>query len=336
MQLAAVKIEDIKPKDTITSRIDKVTHIPDSHMMAYPPAPRSVKIELTGRCNYRCSFCNLTNREHQPTKHDDMCIHEFKSITQQMYDHGVEEIGLFYVGESFMVPELLAEACRFLKKDLGMPYVFLTTNGSLAGERSLHAVMDAGLDSLKFSITSSDVEEFKEVVQVKEKLFHQAIKNVQLAWDIRNRCKYKTKLYASSIQYDGDQEAKMEGFLNENIRPYVDEHYFLPLYTFGAGAIDREEELDWKPTPGNTGRVGGQVAPLPCWCCFTEGHVRTTKEGPMVSYCGFGSDDRFDVGNLRDNSWEDLWNSEYFAKIRQANLNQDVTGTPCETCAMYE
>ena len=91
------------------------------------------------------------------------------------------------------------------------------------------------------------------MVQVKKKLFYRAIANVKQAFEIRERCKYKTKLYASSIQYDGDQEKKMDGFLNEYIRPYVDEHYFLPLYTFGAGAIEREEELDWKPTPGNTG-----------------------------------------------------------------------------------
>ena len=124
----------------------------------------------------------------------------------------------------------------------------------------------------------------------------------------------------------------MDGFLNEYIRPFVDEHYFLPLYTFGAGAIDREEELDWRPTPGNTGRVGGQVEPLPCWCCFTEGHVRHTGD---VSYCGFGSDDTFDVANLHDKSWKDIWHDSYFAKIRQANIDKDVRGTPCYDCAMY-
>ena len=329
-----ISVEDIKPiKDTITSRIDSVTYIPPSHLLAVPPAPKAVKIELTGRCNYRCSFCNLTNREHQPKRSSDMCLDFFKDITSQMKDHGVEEIGLFYVGESFMVPDLLADATRWLKKELGMPYAFLTTNGSLAGEQAIHAVMNAGLDSLKFSITSADFDEFEEVVQVKRKLYETALKNLRQAYEIRERCKYKTKLYASSIQYDGDQQVKMDKLLDEYVRPYVDQHYFLPLYTFGAGAIDREEELDWKPTPGNTGRVGGQVAPLPCWCCFTEGHVR--HDGG-VSFCGFGSDDTFDVGNLHDASWIDLWENDYFTKIRAAHLKKDVVGTACETCAMYE
>lgn len=330
--ITAIDLKDIKIRDTITSRIDSVTHIPKSHLVARPPAPKSVKIELTGRCNYRCSFCNLTNREHQPKKSDDMCLDFFKHITRQMYDHGVQEIGLFYVGESFYVPELLADACRYLKKELGMPYVFLTTNGSLAGERALHSVFDAGLDSLKFSITST-FEDFEETVGVKLKMYEQALANLKTAYEIRERCKYKVKLYASSIQYDDEQAEKMEALLNEYVRPYVDEHYYLPLYTFGAGAIEREEELEWKPTPGNTGRVGGQVSPLPCWCVATEGHVR--HDG-SVSFCGFGSDDRFDVANLHDDTWENIWNSDYFAQIRQAHLDGDVTGTPCEKCAMYE
>ncbi len=333
MSAVMIDASSIKTIDTITARIDSVTHIPQSHLMTLPPAPKSVKIELTGRCNYRCSFCNLTNREHQPKQSSDMCLDFFKDITAQMRTHGVEEIGLFYVGESFMVPDLLVDACRYLKKELDFPYVFLTTNGSLAGERSIHGIMDAGLDSLKFSITSASVEEFVEVVQVKSKLFYQAIKNLKQAYEIRERCKYKTKLYASSIQYDGDQEAKMDDFLNEYVRPYVDEHYFLPLYTFGAGAIEREEELDWKPTPGNTGRVGGQVEPLPCWCAFTEGHVRHDGN---VSFCGFGSDDTYDVANLHDYGWEEIWHNDYFAKIRAAHLKKDVSDTICATCAMYE
>ncbi len=43
--------------ETITSRIDNVTGIPLSHRTEIIPPPRSVKVELTSRCNYVCSFC---------------------------------------------------------------------------------------------------------------------------------------------------------------------------------------------------------------------------------------------------------------------------------------
>ena len=40
----------------ITDRIDNITRIPGAHLKAAPPAPRSVKIEISPRCNYRCGF----------------------------------------------------------------------------------------------------------------------------------------------------------------------------------------------------------------------------------------------------------------------------------------
>ncbi len=41
----------------ITERIDAITGIAAERRAAAPPCPRSVKIELTARCNFKCSFC---------------------------------------------------------------------------------------------------------------------------------------------------------------------------------------------------------------------------------------------------------------------------------------
>ncbi len=200
---------------TITQRIDAITHIPEDYLVSKPPCPKSVKIELTGRCNYRCGFCALRMREKQPK--DDMSLDFFKKITRQMYNAGVEEIGIFYLGETLMAPMLAVQACDYLKYELHIPYVFLTTNGSLAYEDILHGLMNAGLDSLKFSMNASDSEQFKEVMGVKPKLYEQSLNNLKKAFEIRNRCKYKTKIYASSIMYDGDQQGK--GWTNPPILP---------------------------------------------------------------------------------------------------------------------
>jgi len=37
-------------------------------------------------------------------------------------------------------------------------------------------------------------------------------------------------LSASSILYDGEQKTRMDNFLKSNIVPFVDKHYWLPLY----------------------------------------------------------------------------------------------------------
>ncbi len=318
----------------ITERIDNITHIPTEYKDSKPPCPKSVKIELTGRCNYRCGFCALRMRDEQPKQSDDMNIDFFKGITREMFGSGVEEIGLFYLGESLMAPELVVQACQWLKWELGMPYVFLTTNGSLAGERTIHALMNAGLDSLKFSINASDDIQFEEVMGVKKKLYQQAIRNLRRSYKIRNECKYDTKIYASSIMYDGDQQNRMEKLVSEQVLPFVDEHYWLPLYSMGSVATEREAELGYRPTAGNQGRIGGLVTPLPCWSCFSEGHVCCDGR---VSLCCFdsGLDGRFEVGNLHDDSWMKIWHNEKFTKVREAHLKEDLTGTVCSDCVAY-
>lgn len=315
---------------SITDRIDAVTLIPPERRKAVAPAPKAVKIEISPRCNYRCGFCALRTREVQPKW--DMDFDLFKRITTQMRKAGVEEIGLFYLGESFMNPRLLVDCCRWVKRDLRFPYVFLTSNASMAFSEAVEALMKEGLDSLKWSVNAADEQQFEKIMGVSGRLFGHALNNIQAAWEVRKRGGYKTGLYASSIRYDDAQRVKMERLLADRVLPYVDQHYWLPLYSMGAFATQREEELGYRPTAGNQGRLGVLREPLPCWSAFTEGHV--TAEGKL-SACCFDANANWTMGDLTRQSFMEAWNSTVFTQLREAHLRKDVHGTPCESCVAY-
>lgn len=314
----------------ITERIDNTTRIPPSYHCSVLPAPRSVKIEISPRCNYRCGFCALRTRETQPRW--DMDFNLFKRITREMREAGVEEVGVFFLGESFMNPRLLVDCIEYLKADIGMPYVFLTSNASMAFPEAVEACMSVGLDSLKWSVNAADAQQFKQIMAVSGKLFGRALGNIEAAWNIRERGGYKTGLYASSIQYDGAQQQKMEALLDSKVKPFVDQHYWLPLYSMGAFATQREEELGFRPTAGNQGRLGALREPLPCWSAFTEGHV--TADGKL-SACCFDATAGWTMGNLVEVPFMEAWNSSKFVKLREAHLRKDVRGTVCEKCIAY-
>ena len=101
---------------TITERIDAITGIPAAYRTDNLPAPRSVKIELTSNCNYRCGFCAHRLRMKQ---RDDMDPVLYRRLVDEMIAAGVEELGLFFIGESFLC-EWLPDAVRYAK-DKGMP-----------------------------------------------------------------------------------------------------------------------------------------------------------------------------------------------------------------------
>ena len=228
----------------------------------------------------------------------------------------------------------LSEAIRFAKVECGYPYVFLTTNGTLATADRVRDCMEAGLDSLKFSYNFADAQQFQDVTGVKPNAYaadrraHPAGTRA-VRDEVEASTGHRCGLYASSILYDGEQHAAWQQAVDE-IVPHVDEHYWLPLYgqaglTSGARGT--------RPTAGNQGRVGALRKPLPCWSLFTEGHI--TYDGNL-SACCFDHDGRFDMGDLNAMSFQEAWHSEKFRALRRANLAENVCGTVCEKCLAYE
>jgi len=313
----------------ITERIDAITKVSGEYLSSILPAPKSVKIEVSPRCNYLCGFCALRTREHQPKK--DMDFRLFCKMTLEMRESGVEEIGVFYLGESFMNVDLLVDCIRWCK-GIEFPYVFLTSNASLADPESVKRVMDAGLDSLKWSVNAADPEQFEDIMGVKAKNWYRALENIRSAKKVRDDGNYKCGLYASSIRFDGEQQARMESLLSRMVVPFVDQHYWLPLYSMGSFATQREEELGYRPTAGNQGRLEALRDPLPCWSAFTEGHV--TAEG-YLSACCFDANANWRMGDLKTQTFMEAWNSPEFIKLRAAHLKKDVSGTVCEQCIAY-
>jgi MoaA/NifB/PqqE/SkfB family radical SAM enzyme len=316
----------MKKTFSITNRIDAVTRIPELYREALLPAPRAVKIELTSQCNYRCGFCAHRLRMK---KRGEMTPGFFERVVGEMVAAGVEELGLFYIGESFMC-DWLPEAIAIAKRR-GIRYAFLTTNGSLATPDRVEACMRAGLDSLKFSMNNADEEQFEKIAAVKPRLFRDSITNLKAARAVRDAHGFPCGLYASSIRYDGEQQEHMQALVDD-ITPFVDEHYWLPLYSMGSLAIQREEELGYRPTAGNQGRLGALREPLPCWSAFTEGHI--THDGKL-SACCFDAGDKWVMADLNEVSFMEGWNSPAFVKLREAHLKRDVRGTICESCVAY-
>jgi radical SAM protein with 4Fe4S-binding SPASM domain len=310
----------------ISDRIDNITSIKPEYRKSSVPAPKSVKIELTGRCNFACSFCARGQNLREVADIDKSF---FRRILKEMREDGVEEIGLFYLGES-MMNRFLPEAIKYAK-EIGFPYVFLTTNGSLATEHRVRECFEAGLDSMKFSLNYANERQFEDIARVKGKLFHKMKDNIKAAKKVRddvfNETGHKCGLYASYIMYDGIQGKRMLDMVTE-MTPYLDEIYALPLYG-QAGPQDSPVDGKFSPTGGNTGRADNPVPSLPCWAAFQEGHI--TWDGKL-SACCWDHTEGLAMGDLNEQTFMEAWNSDKFQSLRSAHLSGDVHGTACESC----
>lgn len=255
----------------------------------------------------------------------------FNGITQQIKDLGIEEVGVFYIGESFTKPKVLINAVKRLKQELQIPYVFLTSNASLAKVELVEELMKLGIDSIKWSCNAADPQQFEELMGVPAKAWFAAQKNIAEVYFARGIGQYKTTLSASSVKYNEEQVSRMESFLSQNVRPYVDEHYWLPLYTAGGQAREREQTLGMQPIAGNTGRLDDPTEPIPCWTIFTAAHIRV--DGHMTACCLDGTG-KWDMGDLNRQAFMEAWNSDRFVALRKKHLAKDIIGTLCEKCAL--
>jgi MoaA/NifB/PqqE/SkfB family radical SAM enzyme len=314
-------------KHSITRRIDNITEIRGEYLSETPPCPQSVKIELTALCNFSCTFFARAKRLREVGQIDRGF---FEEILVDLLQAGVEELGLFYLGESFLVP-WLPEAIAYAK-NLGFPYVFLTTNGSLSTPEKVEACMEAGLDSLKFSLNYSDPEHFASITRKPEAKYSEIVSNLKNAWRVRDEGGYTCGVYASYIMFEGARQREKMARVVEEIGDFTDEVYSLPLYS-QAAHIQRENGTRWVFTGGNPGRYDKLRAPIPCWALFTEGHI--TWDG-RLSACCFDHDGRFDVGDLARTAFMNAWHSAKFRELRAAHLRGVVAGTVCEQCVSCE
>jgi hypothetical protein len=309
----------------ITERIERLRALEGDLRSATPPIPRSAKIELTSRCNYECRFCSshLRNGRRQ-----DMPWPLYTRLTQHLREAGVEQLGLFYIGESLLYPRL-EDAVRYAKQDCGYPYVFLTTNGSLANVDRVTALMRAGLDSLKFALNFADGEQAAYGAGMPSDMLRTVTENVMSACDARDGFEAETGkrclVSASSLHYDDDQPRRMAPLLGP-LSARLDQHYWLPVY--GRAAT-------WQPCIRDTTHERPSTPirkEMPCWPLYTEAHI--TVDG-RLSACSLDHAPRFHMADLNAVSFADAWHSPAFRSLREAHLSGDVSATPCAQCVGY-
>ena len=306
---------------SISDRIDFVTGIPVAVRDRRAPPPQSCKIEITSRCVYDCAFCSKSINKSSDGEMDRAL---YSRLIREMKDFGVKELAPFFIGESAMcswLPEAIAEA-----KSAGFEYVFLTTNGALADPDKVKRWMEAGLDSLKFSINFYSAAQLAEIARVTPRFWRKAIENLKSARRIRDEGGFRCGIYASSIAFDGAQGEAMQAVVDE-IKPFCDETYFLPLFSMNNAS----KTNGMMPLAGNPGRLGNMRDPLPCWSVW-QAHI--DRHGRLIACCfGDTPDNGHVMADLTKMSFEEGWNCDRFQEIRAAHLAKDVRGTACEDCA---
>jgi hypothetical protein len=182
--------------------------------------------------------------------------------------------------------------------------------------------MDAGLDSIKFSMNAGSAIRYQEMHGVD--LFETVISNIRWLKDYKTTRQLKTpRTCISSIFIDKYKE-ELHHF-RDRMAPYADEFYFLPLYN-QAGHIGG---VEYTKIAGNPGRLENMVPSVPCWALFNAAKI--TWNGWLTACC-FDHDERFEIADLNESSLLNAWHHSKFVELRKRHLSKDLINSLCAKC----
>lgn len=128
---------------------------------AHARVVRYVRISLTDRCNYRCTYCMPEEGVDLVPREDVLTFEEIERIVRALATVGVRRVRLTG-GEPTVRKDLIALVERL--GALGLDDLAMTTNGHLLPELAA-PLRRAGLDRLNVSIDSLDPARFRAITR---------------------------------------------------------------------------------------------------------------------------------------------------------------------------
>lgn len=291
------------PENWLVERDKKL--IKEAMFTETPPFPRVMLVEIANYCNHRCNFCAFPKMT-RPKNFIDPEL--FKRTAQEAFDLGLREIGL-HGGAEPLTNKSLDEHIATCEK-IGYTYIYLTTNGTLAKHDRLKKIIDAGLNSIKFSINAGDRETYQKI----HGRDHFDIALANLSYVNEYRKELDRPLFIGASFVETPENAHTYPKFLENVEGLVDEVY----HVVASNQSGQMENLPVEPT-------------MPDTCVIPFNQVTITSEGYLRMCCN-DYQNFLVVEDLSLMSLERAWNGDRARELRRRHMSKQLEGTLCHNC----
>lgn len=272
-------------------------------------------VELSNACNHACIFCTNTHMQRKIGRiNSDFLIHAM----QEAYSLGVREIGFYTTGDPFIHKDL--EKFTRQASEIGFDYIYISTNGALATPERAKAVIDAGMNSIKFSVNAGSRETY-QLIHGRDD-WDLVLENIRFISGYRKTARPDLKLFATCVvtRQNEHEQARLADLMT----PLVDDMLFIDCGNQSGQMVAANTLLS--PLEGSMNNpTGTGICPLP----FNRLHL--TCEG-FLTLCCVDYQNYLAVADLNAMSLKDAWYSTDFIHMRQRHLDQQLDNTLCGNC----
>lgn len=284
----------------------------------YPPFPEDCMVELTNVCNHECVFCTNPRMKRKPAH---LSFDLFKKFITEAASLGCKELGFYSTGEPFMTPNL----SQFIQvaNAVGIPYLYISTNGVFATPERIRQCVDAGLNSIKFSINAATRETYK-LVHGKDE-FDKVLANVRWIYEYKTKHKPDLCLLGSCVL---TRTTEREKKLHQQIfRQYFEDILYV-IASNQAGQAEEEAKILVPATHPITYPAEGKAPP----CFMLWKRVHLTAEG-YLTLCCVDYENNLTYAKVDDGqNLMTHWHNSVITEMRHRQITQELKGTLCHNC----
>lgn len=300
----------LKPRINLEGRTPLETVIPLE-------TPFVVFVDPASACNFQCKFCPTghrpmiadTGRYQGAMKYD-----VFTKVVDDLaeFSKPIKVLRMYKDGEPFL-NKRLADMIAYAKKADYIEYIDTTTNGTFLTPERTAPVIEAGLDRINISVDGMTNEQYKQFTGF-DFDFPAFVKNVKWLYENKGQMEIAIKIPGELITEDQRKEF-FDTFGNYCDRIFVEN--FAPCWP----------EFDIEAHTGvkiEKGIYQQDVTPTDT-CPYIFYGYSVNADG-LVSSCFLDWGRKLVIGDVRQQSMKEIWNSDKMNALRLQHLE----GRRCE------
>jgi radical SAM protein with 4Fe4S-binding SPASM domain len=288
--------------------------------------PFLLYIDPSSACNFRCQFC--------PTGHKDiikdseyrrsmMNFNVFKKVISDLgeFDRPLKVLRMNKIGEP-LLNKHLPKMIKFAKESGHVEYIDLATNGSLLSHETMSQIISSGLDRLNISVEGVNREQYLEHAKVIFN-FESFVDNIHWLYANKKNCEITIKIPSNYLTSE-HKEIFLNIFGDYCDRIFIEE--LAPIWPL----FDLERRAGTR-LKGNKGQYLQQLDKKDI-CTYIFYAMAVNSDG-TVSACCPDWDQKLIIGNVKNESLHQTWNSEKMNALRHQHLEKHrCDNIVCSNC----
>jgi radical SAM protein with 4Fe4S-binding SPASM domain len=310
-------------KRDITGRTELEKAIPLS-------APLVVHIDTNNTCNFRCKFC--TTGDHELLKKyarplGEMSFETFVKIIDDLkrFNGKIKDILMHKNGEPLLHKDIV-EMIKYAKSSNVSGRVILVTNGSKLTPKLARGIASSGVDVIQISVQHVSDEGYKSISNV-DVSYNSIVANVAYLYAHINK---ETSRLLVKLMDTGLSEEEKQVFRDDF--EHISTEYYIehPISYTQPSIKDTSLNIQRGTTHDHYEAKYKEICTLPFY-------TMNINFNGKVSGCSFDWRHAHIMGNVHEESLEEIWNGKKYNEFRLLHARKQRGNNPyCNGCeAVY-